>query len=196
MSNSTSMRPHVIILAAGQGRRFLASGGIGSKLHTRLGDRTVLEHTLAAVQRTGLSWRLVDEGYPGMGDSIAAGVNATPNACGWLILPGDLPLVKSDSLIKVANALAEHAAVVPLHKNRRGHPVGFNASCGSTLRALDGEQGASKVLEGLLKKGLALEMELADPGIWQDIDTMQDLRRCQHLLHRELARDEGLPNGF
>ncbi|MFS2166500.1 NTP transferase domain-containing protein, partial [Variovorax sp. Varisp62] len=86
--------PVVIVLASGRGERFIAAGGTGSKLKALLAGRPVLERTLDAVRASGLPWHVEDAGHPGMGDSIAAAVRATPDAAGWLILPGDLPLVQ------------------------------------------------------------------------------------------------------
>ena len=42
-----------------------------------------------------------------MGDSIAAAVRATAQAPGWLVLPGDLPLIRPDTLRTMAAALAD-----------------------------------------------------------------------------------------
>jgi CTP:molybdopterin cytidylyltransferase MocA len=78
--------PSIIVLASGRGERFVASGGQGSKLQALLGGKPVLERTLAAVRESGLPWHLEDAGHAGMGDSIAAGVRATQDAGGWLIL--------------------------------------------------------------------------------------------------------------
>ena len=72
-----SAQPAVLVLASGRGERFAASGGMVHKLRAALGDKTVLEHTLAAVRASGLPWHLEDAGHPGMGDSIAAAVRAT-----------------------------------------------------------------------------------------------------------------------
>src|SRR3954470_11398766 len=97
--------PIVLVLASGRGERFVASGGRGSKLQALLAGQTVLAHTLAAVRASGLRWHVEDAGHPGMGDSIAAGVRATASADGWLVLPGDLPLIAPASLRAVAEAL-------------------------------------------------------------------------------------------
>ena len=51
--------PVVIILAAGSGERFLASGAQRHKLDTPLGERTLLEHVIHAVEHAGLAWHLV-----------------------------------------------------------------------------------------------------------------------------------------
>src|SRR5215213_8982752 len=97
--------PVVLVLASGRGERFIASGGSGSKLQALLAGKPVLEHTLAAVRASGLPFHVEDAGHPGMADSIAAAVRATPDAGGWLVLPGDLPLISPQSLRAVASAL-------------------------------------------------------------------------------------------
>lgn len=173
--------PVVLVLASGRGERFIASGGTGSKLQAMLGGRTVLERTLDAVRASGLQWHLEDAGHEGMGDSIAAAVRATPDASGWLVLPGDLPLVRPESLQAVAAALASHTIVVPHHNGQRGHPVAFAASCRDALLTLKGAQGAAAVVRAQ-PDGEVVHLELDDPGIVTDIDTAQDLAAAERLL--------------
>ncbi|MEY4139791.1 MAG: hypothetical protein RLZZ371_1973 [Pseudomonadota bacterium] len=170
--------PTVLILASGRGTRFIASGGQGNKLQARLGSRTVLQHTLAAVQASGLPWHLEDSGQPGMGDSIAAAVRATSSAAGWLILPGDLPLVQSATLLAVAAALQQHAVVVPVVQGQRGHPVGFGPACGPALQALQGAGGAAPVVAAYG----AFELPIGDIGCITDIDTVAALQAAARLL--------------
>ena len=175
--------PTVLVLASGRGERFIASGGHGSKLLARLAGRAVLEHTLAAVRASGLPWHLEDAGHAGMGDSIAAAVRATAGAAGWLILPGDLPLIRPQTLRQVAQALMDGAqAAQPQHEGKPGHPVGFGASSGAALAALSGAQGAAPVLQGLRASGALVPVPVDDAGILTDIDTLADLARAEALL--------------
>ena len=174
--------PHVLVLASGQGRRFAASGGTVHKLQAPLGGRTVLEHTLAAVRASGLPWHLEDAGHPGMGDSIAAAVRATAGAGGWLVLPGDLPLVRPDTLRTMAAALRHAAVAVPVHRGERGHPVAFAAQCLPGLLALAGEQGAASVVRQHAQQGGLRQVEVDDAGTVTDIDTVQDLERAERIL--------------
>ena len=172
--------PTVLVLASGRGERFTASGGRVHKLQAMLGDQTVLQHTLAAVRASGLPWHLEDIGHPGMGDSIAAAVRATADAQGWLVLPGDLPLIQAATLRQVAQALQQNAVVVPVFQTQsgsRGHPVGFARSCREALLALKGNQGAAPVLRAFV----ATELIVNDPGTVTDIDTLQDLERASGL---------------
>lgn len=180
--------PTVIVLASGRGERFRAAGGSGSKLQAPLAGRTVLEHTLAAVRASGLPWHLEDAGHPGMGDSIAAAVRATADAAGWLILPGDLPLVRAETLRTVARALAGPIrAAQPSYRGERGHPVAFAASCGEALAALAGNQGAAPVLRALREAGAVADIEVDDIGIVTDIDTPDALARAEALLLPRLS---------
>lgn len=171
--------PTVIVLASGRGERFVASGGGANKLQARLAGRTVLQHTLAAVQASGLPWHLEDGGHPGMGDSIAAAVRASAQAAGWLILPGDLPLIQSETLRAVATALQSHAVVLPFYQGRRGHPVGFSAACAAALLNLRGPEGAAAVV----RAHAAFELSVNDIGCVTDIDTVDNLRAAERLLH-------------
>jgi len=101
--------PVVIILAAGRGERFLASGGKTHKLEAVLAGQSVLTHVIQAVEAANLPWYLVrpEGGTPGMGASISLGVQAIDLASGWLILPADLPLIQPRTLQRVAEELMD-----------------------------------------------------------------------------------------
>lgn len=174
------LQPTVLILASGRGERFVASGGSSHKLHALLGGMTVLQHTLAAVQASGLPWHVEDAGHPGMGDSISAAVRFTALSPGWLILPGDLPLIEPATLRLVAIALQYHEAVVPLYQGQRGHPVAFAANAGPALSALQGDTGAAP----LLRTRKVHAVVVGDAGCVCDIDTVQDLERARALVLR------------
>ena len=188
-------QPAVIVLAAGRGSRFL---GADHKLAQRLGSATVFATTLrhavatqlpvvvvttqafADVARRSVAARdvvvLPEVGTPGqdalgMGYSIGSGVGAIPDAGGWLILPGDMPMVRSDTMLEVARELADHAVVFAQHKGVRGHPVGFSAELYSELVTLRGDEGARR----LVARYPAIGVEVDDPGVLIDVDTEADL---------------------
>ncbi len=190
-------RPTVIVLAAGQGSRFTAAApGQGHKLEQALGAGTVLGSTLNHVIASGcplivvttarlapLASRLVAgrdllvlsdaEARRGVGHSIAAGVAERPAANGWLVLPGDMPMIRAPSIRAVADALAEHAVVHSQYHGRRGHPVGFASELYTELNALDGDEGARR----LLARYPAHAVDVDDAGVLVDIDTPADLAR-------------------
>lgn len=178
--SASSASPVVLVLASGRGERFVASGGQGSKLQAMLGGRPVLDHTLAAVIASGLPFHVESAGHAGMGDSIAAAVRATGNAPGWLVLPGDLPLVKPETLRAVAAALSQASVVVPVYRGTRGHPVAFRCEHGPALAALTGAEGAAAIV----RAAQPLRLQVDDAGAVTDIDTVDDLARAEALLRR------------
>lgn len=107
----------------------------------------------------------------GMGDSIAAGAAASAAADGWLVLPGDMPLVRPGTLVEVAQALDQLPIAYAQHRGRRGHPVGFGAEMYSELVHLRGDEGARR----LLARYPTAAVELDDPGVLFDVDTVEDL---------------------
>lgn len=192
-------RPTIVVLAAGQGSRFSApSTGPAHKLEQGLGASTVLGTTLGHVIASGCPFvvvttaRLVPlastlvarrdlvvvsdaDARRGVGHSIAAGVSERPMADGWLILPGDMPMIRERSILAVADALAEHPVAFTQYRGRRGHPVGFAAELYSELTALEGDEGARRIVARY--PGHAVTVD--DPGVLVDIDTQADLDRVR-----------------
>lgn len=180
--------PVVIILAGGQGQRFYASGGTSHKLDALLEGQSVLQHVIAAVNASGLRWHLVrpNGGTAGMGASIALGVRATADAGGWLILPGDLPLIRPLTLQRVADALTSDSIVVPHFGQRHGHPVGFGHDYLTALTSLRVDAGAAAIVRAARAEGRVHDLALNDAGIIDDVDTLSDLARARrHFLARQ-----------
>lgn len=115
------------------------------------------------------------EPLPGMGDSIAAGVMARPHARGWLVLPGDMPLLRPDTLAAVAAGLDQLPIAYAQHAGRRGHPVAFGSELYSDLCRLQGDTGARR----LIARYPAQAVEVDDPGVLIDLDTEDDLREVR-----------------
>ena len=185
----TDDRPCVLVLAAGKGERFLASGGTRHKLEAMLGDLPVLATTLAAVKASGLPWHVEYGPHAGMGDSIAAAVKATAQACGWLILPADLPLVRPQTLELLAQQLSRVEAdrlqvLQPFYQGQKGHPVAFSRAAGLALQGLHGDQGAASVVRQAAEQGALQRVECDDIGCILDVDTVDALGRA-----REVWRD-------
>lgn len=181
--------PTVIVLAAGKGMRFKASGATQDKLQSLLCGQPVREHVLSAVRASGLPWHMVEQIHtaylsnPGMGDSIACGVAATPDAPGWLILPADLPLIQPYTLLAVAEALQKHAVVVPRYEGQHGHPVGFASPCREALLQLAGDQGARAVVA----QHPVYRLDVADEGCVLDVDTVDALIQVETRMQKNHA---------
>ena len=196
-------RPTIVIPAAGRGSRF---AGPRHKLEQPFGGSTVLGSTVRHAVQTQLPVVVVTtealqpivaellaardivvlsafDAARGMGHTIATGVAERSGAPGWLVLPGDMPLVRPDSILAVATALEQHAVVYAQHLGRRGHPVGFSAELYSELIALTGDEGARRLMARYPAHG----QEVDDPGVLLDVDTAADLE-----VLRRAPRSQGL----
>lgn len=190
------MTTGIVITAAGRGERFIRAGGQGNKLNAGFADaagerRSLFEHTLRQALASELPVQVVTrpDNLPvlaacaanqvpvtllassGLGDSIAAGVAATPHWQGWLIHLADMPFVSADVFRQVASALRQHPIVRPCYAQQPGHPVGFSARLRKPLCQLRGDNGARELLQGAAVHLLPLE----HPGVVRDIDLPSQL---------------------
>ncbi|RZJ12129.1 MAG: nucleotidyltransferase family protein [Rubrivivax sp.] len=197
-------RPAVVVLAGGRGSRFRGSGHkLEQPLSTSNGVDSLLTRTLRHAIATQLPVVVVTtarlapmvqglvasrdvvtlserdaRGQPqpiGMGHSIVAGVSAAGNADGWLILPADMPLVQPGTILAVAQGLERFPVCYAQYRGIQGHPVGFGTELYSELMALQGDEGARRIVA----RYAAQPIEVDDPGVHIDVDTAEDLARLQ-----------------
>jgi molybdenum cofactor cytidylyltransferase len=188
-----------ILLAAGRGSRF-DQAGRQNKLLQQLPDgetvvahaaknlRAALCHTLAVIPAGSplLSAHLSSQGIAvskcldaasGMAASLVHGLQQTRNALGWVIALGDMPFVRSDTITALVDALRQGADIaIPCYRGRRGNPVAFSRRHLDQLLELSGDIGARQ----LVQTHPAQEIDVDDPGICLDIDTVDDLRNCRN----------------
>lgn len=111
----------------------------------------------------------------GMGHSLAAGVRAADaDTVGFLVTPGDLPLLSGALVARVASAAAASAHarhVVPTADGRRGHPVFLASTMREALAALTGDTGARTLLAAGPERDRVDFLELGDAAILRDVDT-------------------------
>jgi molybdenum cofactor cytidylyltransferase len=197
-------RPAVVVLAAGRGTRFRGPGHkLEQRLAAAPGADTLLARTLRQTIATRLPVVVVttpalapavhklvaardvvtlpehdDQGRPhpiGMGHSIVAGVSATGDADGWLILPADMPLVQPSTILAVAEGLERYPVCYAQYRGIQGHPVGFGTELYSELMALQGDEGARRIVA----RYAAQPINVDDPGVHIDVDTAEDLARLR-----------------
>jgi len=181
----------ILLLAAGRARRF----GTDKRLALLPHGHSVIHATIANVRASGLPFlvclgardtelirRLQREGYrcqpcmragEGMGATLAEGVGHIPGWDGVLVALADMPWIAPVSYGLVAERLSVDSIVVPVHRGRRGHPVGFGRHFFPELVALRGDVGARPLLDAHTNR--ITELPLADPAINRDIDVPSDL---------------------
>ncbi len=118
--------------------------------------RVSVEHLLDAIEQTG---------------------SPTP-ADGWLLIPGDHPLVSPSTLRQLITEWHDHPAsiVLPVAQHRRGHPTIFPWSFAEQVRQLSPDVGVNHLLRG--DDTPLLEIPVDDPTILLDLDTPEDYQRA------------------
>ncbi len=189
------MTPVGILLAAGRGRRFDPSGNRNKLLQPLAGGEPVVvasarallavlpkviavvrpgdDGVAQALRALGCDVTVCPDADDGMALSLVHAVrHSLPEAQAWLIALGDMPRVREDTIRALSDAVAGGAAIAaPVSGGRRGNPVAFGAACLPALLALEGDEGARRIL----KLHPVAELEVDDPGIFQDIDQPADL---------------------
>jgi len=186
------MGPVAIVPAAGKGERFG-----GAKLTALLHGETVLDRTLASLLDGGISRVVVvvdpaaqltavvrladprvqtvvnDDPSRGMFSSIQAGL-AVALGDPVLVIPGDMPFVRSATVVEVARAcVRQRAIVVPVIGGRRGHPIAFPAG---VQQAVLNAPSSSTLKQALAEAGVArIELPVDDAGVLRDVDVPADL---------------------
>lgn len=186
--------PTGVLLAAGFGRRFDATGTRNKLLQTLPDGRTVAwrsARTLAvalpttiAVVRPGqdelaaqlrhAGCRVIESAAAeaGMGAALRDAVAATPDARGWVVALADMPWLPIELVRAVALTItAPDTIAAPWRNGQRGHPVGFGAAWREELLKLEGDEGA----RALLKTQPVTRILTEDDGAFRDIDLPRDL---------------------
>jgi molybdenum cofactor cytidylyltransferase len=185
------------VLAAGGSSRF------GSpKQLAELDGRPLLEHTLAAVGRSGLDRVVVvlgaeaeqilervdlygaepvlcDRWADGQSASLATGLAAVADAEAVVVALGDQPDISPDAVRRVLDARGGTGAVRAVYDGHPGHPVVLERSQIPALRDVAGDVGARHVIMRDVR-----EVECGDLGGGGDVDTPDQLAG----LRRQEAR--------
>ena len=135
---------------------------------------SALETELGESKAARIDWIECANAAQGMASSLVCGVRANHDAAGWLIGLADMPAVPAAAIAGVRDALSAGATLAaPSHSGLRGHPVGFASHYRDELLALQGDNGARRLLER--DRAKITEIMIGDAGIFADIDVPGDL---------------------
>lgn len=141
-----------------------------------LGDEV---HSAAARERLPIRFVVNPDPSRGQLSSLqeALAVLAGRAPRGLLMAPVDQPLIAADTVRRVVEEWSRSAAPIvrPSRAGRHGHPVLFDARVLDELRAADVSAGARAVVRAHAAE--ARDVEVEDPGAFEDIDTPEDYRR-------------------
>jgi molybdenum cofactor cytidylyltransferase len=187
------MSTAAIVLAAGGGSRFTASGGRGHKLLAPYLGRTVVEWAIEVAAAADLEATYVvrgatdlplpplaadtvqfvrnDDWREGIATSMQAGIaRARQDGHAAVVVGlGDQPLVQTETWRLLAQATSSPVAVAT-YQGQRGNPVRLS-SMAWPLLPVTGDEGARVVM----RRRPDLVVEVPCPGRSADIDTVDDL---------------------
>jgi CTP:molybdopterin cytidylyltransferase MocA len=185
-----------IVLAAGYSRRMGAF-----KPLLPFGSTTIIEAVLATLreagietirvvvgwnaqilipvlERCGATWVCNERFAEGMYASVQIGVrNLSPDVAAFFLLPGDLPLVRSATLARLAAEwdARPQGILYPCHQGARGHPPLIAADYIPEILTAEPAGGLRELLER--HAGAARGVECDDPGILIDLDTPEEYQQ-------------------
>ena len=141
-----------------------------------LGDEV---HSAAARERLPIRFVVNPDPSRGQLSSLqeALSVLAGRPPQGLLVSPVDQPLIEVDTVRRVMEEWSRSAAPIvrPSWRGRHGHPVLFDARVLDELREANVSLGARAVVRAHAAE--AHDVEVDDPGAFEDIDTPEDYRR-------------------
>lgn len=102
--------------------------------------------------------------------SLQTGLAALPpDTTHVLFTPVDLPQIRPDTLIALADACDQHAHIVlPRYAGKRGHPVCIDRQVAADILALPADSRANLVIDRYAAEARYVDVD--DPGICRDID--------------------------
>jgi molybdenum cofactor cytidylyltransferase len=195
---SQPFRAVAVVTAAGSAERFG-----GRKLLASVGGEPLLDRTIRALLDGGASEVIVVVGSDaraelerdvnamndarvrpvenhdpsrGMFSSIQDGV-ATASGDALLVMPGDMPFVRADTVRAVIAKYREREAIVsPRYRGKRGHPVAMPMRFKDEIR----DTPSSATLHEVIKRhvDMRIDIDVEDAGVVRDVDTPADLERA------------------
>jgi CTP:molybdopterin cytidylyltransferase MocA len=186
-----------VVPAAGRGSRFAASEpGAPLKLLTVIDGEAMVRRAVTSLVEGGADRcvvvasagseaevRFVLDGLPvavivnpdperGMFSSIQCGVATLGAEDRCVLLPGDMPYVRPETVAAILSAaIRSGLTVAASHDGRRGHPLVFS----TTLRNRILRASADSILSEERSRDECLSVEVPDPGVHRDVDRPGDI---------------------
>lgn len=198
----TRDRIAAIVLAAGRASRFGAGADGVTKLVALDGGAPLVRRVVEAARDAGLEPVIVVTGHAraqvlealagleileaynarfadGIAGSLGVGLGATSADCdGALVLLGDMPRVTPSlarRLVDAFRASPQADAVAPMRAGARGNPVLLARALFAPARALEGDEGARRLLRRADVN--VVDVDVDDEGAFVDVDTREALAR-------------------
>lgn len=192
---------YALILVAGLSKRM----GDFKPLMRLLG-RTVIENTVASALEGGAQKivvvtgyraeeveKLIERSFPGrvifvrneeyassdMIHSIKIGVKSLPDCDAFFLLPGDMPVISQLTFHKLLEARRKNRSLIifPSLNGYRKHPPLIDSHLIPEIISFSGKGGLRTLWKSY--EGNISVVDVDDEGVWVDLDTSDDYRKCK-----------------
>ncbi len=181
-----------VIMASGLGKRFgsnklmadfngkpMILWALQASEHLKENRVVVTRHTDVAALCQQMGVQVVLHDLPHRSDTIRLGLDALGDVDACLFLPGDQPLLRSETVDFLVNRWESDQEKIlrPFHKETPGAPVIFPSWTFAQLRHLPEGKGGGWIMKNHPEKVVAIE--IADPYELMDADTPETLQILQ-----------------
>jgi molybdenum cofactor cytidylyltransferase len=113
----------------------------------------------------------------GMGATLAFAAQHIGDWDGCVVCLGDMPFIETSTYRDIAEQVTADTIITPTFDSKHGNPVAFGRNFFTDLAALTGDSGG-RGLTSTYPRAIR-ELQVSDPGILQDIDTLEELALYQ-----------------
>ena len=113
----------------------------------------------------------------GMGATLAFAAQQIGDWDGCVVCLGDMPFIEASTYSLIAELVTVDSIVTPTFDSKIGNPVAFGKNLYTDLEALTGDSGGRRLTS--MYPQAVRELRVSDPGILQDIDTLEELTLYQ-----------------
>ena len=113
----------------------------------------------------------------GMGATLAFAAQQIGDWDGCVVCLGDMPFIEASTYSLIAELVTVDSIVTPTFDSKMGNPVAFGKNLYTDLEALTGDSGGRRLTS--MYPQAVRELRVSDPGILQDIDTLEELTLYQ-----------------
>lgn len=113
----------------------------------------------------------------GMGATLAFATQCIGDWDGCMVCLGDMPFIEASTYRHISAQVTTGSIITPTFDSRAGNPVAFGSKFFADLKTLTGDSGGRKLTS--MHPQAVRELQVNDPGILQDIDTLEELTLYQ-----------------
>ena len=190
------MKIGLILLAAGEGRRFG-----GSKLENKINNKPIIEYILSNIpkecfsemvivaankniletaEKYGISGIINDKPELSISHSIIMGTKCVKDADAYMYVVSDQPLLSKKTIRKMIETYKKDTILALAHNNKRGNPVIFPSYLYEELTNLEHGQSGQKVINAHLD--ILEHLETDDEAELMDIDTKDNFLQIEKII--------------